>query len=217
MLQLRRDKNGAPLNSQAGEDYLVTYYPRRLEITKPYDILDNPVVLFRAQYAFRGRNTDDTPADFYKPGGDPYSAGPSFNANIDWTQYPDTIGTCTAEATVNRDFMWITHNFYGEANLEPLTLNTPDALNVEEAHTLATPRGMGLVVPRNNTNAEQGLVPELSFVQEATDDKRIDRVTINLTLAQYDQINAATTNGEAKAQRVRVSRTIDLPSAGCSP
>ncbi|MBW3636725.1 MAG: prepilin-type N-terminal cleavage/methylation domain-containing protein [Armatimonadetes bacterium] len=221
MLLLRRDRNGAPVNSNEGEDYLITYYPRRLDITKPYDVIDNPVVLWRAQYAFRGRQdvnlttgTNGEPENFYKPGST-YSNGLFFNANIDWTQYPDTIGSCTTQK--NRDFLWITHNFYGEANLEPLTgLDTqtpafPKAKNVEDAHTLATPRGMELVVPRTNTNVEEGLLPELSFVQEATDGNRINRVTINLTLAQYDR------SGEGKAQRVRVSRTIDLPSAGCSP
>lgn len=214
MLQVRRDDTGAPLNSTAGQDFIVSYYTRRLDITKPYDIIDNPIVLWRAQIPFRNRISSEQPGNSFDVDTE---TPPNKNANINWTSYPDTIGTCDASTgESDRSFLWITHNFYGEADLEPLAANDATG-GVAGAHTLATPRGMGLVVPRANTNIAEGLVPELSFIQESTNGKRIDRVTVNLTLAQYDQGNAASSNGEAKAQRVRVSQTFDLPSAGCSP
>jgi hypothetical protein len=225
LLTRRNDTNG--LSSDVGEDYVVTYYSRRLRLDRAYDIVDNPVVLYRAQYPYRYYSTG--PPRGFQPFVPPSSAAP--NAELDWTQYPD-LGTSPGAGT-ERKFQWIKHNFYGEANLEPLCQDAPPpppappvagAVPVAGAHTLATPLGMSLVAPRDanissTTPAEQAeaLVPELSFVQEATAGSRINRVTVNMTLALYDQAGAGSVNGQGKAQRVHVSQTFDLPSAGCSP
>lgn len=223
MLQVRRDDNGAAANSTAGQDFIVSYYPRRLDITKIYDAIDNPIVLFRAQIPFRSRvAADQSPGDAYTVDS---ATPPNKNVEIDWTKYPTTTGTTNtscdaAQGQSNRNFLWITHNFYGEADLRPLCTDTTGGAGtavVAGAHTLATPRGMGLIVPRPNTDVEEGLVPEVSFVQEATNGGRIDRVTVNMTLAQFDQGGAGSANGQGAAQRVRVSQTFDLPSVGCSP
>lgn len=216
MLQLRRDNSGTSANSAAGQDFILSYYPRRLYIAPvngvvpSYDIIDNPIVLFRAQIPFRNRNGSSHTGDA--------ATSPDKNADIDWTNYPDTIGSCnstTFPGQSNRSFLWITHNFFGEADLAPLCTDATGP--VAGAHTLAIPRGMALAAPQALTGNSGSYVPELSFVQEATDGKRIDRVTINMTLTQYDAIGAASTNGVGKAQSVRVSQTFDLPSAGCSP
>lgn len=202
MLQLRRSSTDN-LPSDVGADYIVSYYSRRLDITKNYDAIDNPMVLFRAQYSYRS-----------------YSGGtftPSSNVNIDWRSYPSSPSGVSGSG----GFGWIRHNSYGEADLQSVSVDNGPTVG---AHTLATPRGMALMAPRGqffvnppNSASEKSLVPELSFVQEATGGKRIDRVTINMTLTQYDAIGAASTNGVGKAQSVRVSQTFDLPSAGCSP
>jgi prepilin-type N-terminal cleavage/methylation domain-containing protein len=219
MLQLRRDNNGQTLNSGVGQDFIVSYYARRLDVSKAYDVVDNPVVLFRAQIPYRERTTAGAPGSDYKIGSD-------FNARTDWTSYPDSIGACAASPApipTNRDFNWITHSFWGEANLEPLATTSVTGTDVFGAHTIATPRDMGLVTPRSSsidgtpsTDEKDALVPELSFVEESTNGTRINRVTINMTLARYDSGGAIGTNGQPAAQRVRVSQTVDVPNAGCS-
>jgi prepilin-type N-terminal cleavage/methylation domain-containing protein len=220
MLQLRRGDNGQTLNSGAGQDFIVSYYARRLDVSKAYDVVDNPVVLFRAQIPYRNR-TNGQP-------GAPYTLSSNrFNAQIDWTAYPSPIGDTTSCSTtgsedLNRSFNWISHSFWGEANLEPLSAQA-SATNVVGAHTLVTPRDMGLVTPRSSiidgtpsADEKDALVPELSFVEESTNGTRINRVTINMTLARYDSAGAIGTNGQPAAQRVRVSQTVDVPNAGCS-
>jgi prepilin-type N-terminal cleavage/methylation domain-containing protein len=215
MLQLR-SKVAASSDASIGQDFIVTYYPRRLDITKPFDVVDNPIVLFRAQIPFRGADLKGNPASPFKPDTNSYDTGPDFNANIDWTQYPDSIGTCTAGET-NRSFLWITHNFLGEADLQPLTDDANSPTVVPGAHTQVTPRDMSLVAPAAGTGAKESMVPELSFREESSDGRRIDRVTITMTLAQYDSTGTTTTNGTASAQRVRVTQTVDLPNASCGP
>ncbi len=221
MLQVRRNDSGAEASSKAGQDFIISYYPRRLDITQIYDAIDNPIVLFRAQIPFRNRvAADQSPGTDYTVDS---ATPPNKNVETDWTKYPATIGG-TCDATLgqsDRNFLWITHNFYGEADLEPLSTDTPAATGmttvVAGAHTLATPRGMGLISPRASTTNSGAYVPELSFVQEATNGGRIDRVTVHMSLAQFDQGGAGSANGEGRAQRVRVSQTFDLPNAGCSP
>lgn len=221
---LVRQPNGETLSGNVGEDYMVTYYTRRLDMTKAFDVVDNPVVLFRAQYPYRYYDTTTSPKQFkdFPALGPAAPPANSLNALLDNQQYP-AIGAANNTKT-NRNFLWITHNFYGEANLEPLCVdyNAGTDPPIAGAHTLVIPRDMALVTPRSNevatpANAAEALIPELSFVEEATSGKRIDRVTINMTLAQYDQSGVGSTNNQEAAQRVRVSRTIDLPNAGCAP
>lgn len=221
MLFLR--KNTTKASAQSGEDYVVTYYPRRSDISKIYDPIDNPIVLFRAQYPYRHYERNVGLNDHYLVG----KTGP-LNAQIDWTKLP-SFGSGSNDPVVDRSFLWITHNYFGEANLEPLCFDVdksadppPAGTNpvidedVVGSHTLVTPRGMQLVAPAANTNAVDSYIPELSFVESSSDGKRIDRVSVNMTLAQYDQAGAASVNGQGKAQRVPVSQTFDLPNAGCS-
>ncbi len=213
MLQIRRDSNGKPANSSAGQDFIISYYPRRLDLTKPFDVIDNPIVLFRAQIPYRERDAAGNPGPTFKDGS-------NFNAMIDWTQYPNNVGSCapaTRPAETNRSFEWITHNYFGEADLQPLTADTINGTVVPGAHTLVTPRDMSLVAPRAGSGEQESYVPDLTFTEESTDGKRIDRITVSLTLAQYDSTGLGQTNGQASAQRVRVSQTFNLPNVACGP
>lgn len=218
MLFLRRNPD-AIFPAETGEDYVVTYYPRRADISKSYDAIDNPIVLYRAQYPYRYYGGATTTAAFVKF---PSTTNPTtaLNAEVDWSQYPTTLGSSTANTTTNRNFLWITHNYFGEANLEPLTKDDatlpPEIQKISRSHALAIPRGMQLIAPKADTGGADAFMPQLSFVESSTNGNRIDRVTVNMTLAQYDQIGAASTNGQAKAQRVSVSQTFDLPNATCS-
>ncbi len=217
MLFLRNGKNGTA--AKTGEDYVVTYYPRRLNMNAFYDAIDNPIVLFRAQYPYRRLQSNGFQP---QPAFDNTNA---FNALTDWTTKPSLGGTSN-DPTINRSYKWLTHNYFGETNLEPLckdvdavagSLTSPAILqDVVASHTLVTPRGMQLIAPSAGSGGKDTFIPEISFVESSSDGNRIDRVTVNMTLGQYDQAGAAAANGQGKAQRVPVTQTFDLPNAGCS-
>lgn len=198
---LPKTDNGSVVNPLEPAYYLVTYYPRRLDITKLYDDVDNPIVLFRAQIPYK----NDDGSDFKNP-------APTLNAQLGPERYPDSTSCGSNAAKLNRDSLWLAHNVYGEANLEPLT-DTDAAGGVVGSHVLATPRGMGLVAPNVYADPTPSYQPDTSFICEDSDgDGKIDRVTINLALAQFDQGNAATRNGKPNAQSIRYSQTVDLPN-----
>lgn len=51
--------NGSVLTPPRASTYKVTYYARRLDSTKNYDVYSNPIVLWRAQYPLTASNTND--------------------------------------------------------------------------------------------------------------------------------------------------------------
>jgi prepilin-type N-terminal cleavage/methylation domain-containing protein len=171
---------------QAG-NYIVTYYARRLDDTKAYDIFSNPVVLWRAQYP-------------YSP--DPSGAALSTPANLTNTRYSDW--------SLDENKWLVQYN--GEPNLAPSpSMSIPNfcvqPVNSASAasHTQITPRDMALVVP----NPSATLQPNSSFIcDDANNDGKIDRVTISLLLQKYDSLGAA----DDKSQQIRSTQTVALPN-----
>ena len=84
----------------------------------PYDPVDNPLVLFRAQFPFRGMmQTSVTPAG-------------AQNADTSNARFPSS---CTSAPAQNRSALWVEHNALGESNLEPLCTDTTDP-NISGSH-----------------------------------------------------------------------------------
>ena len=235
MIQVRRNDQGDVETPLAPAYTVVTYYARRLDMTKDYDPIDNPLVMFRAEYPAYGLvGTDPQPLKVASPTN-------ALNAQIDFDR--NKTAACTASAPIaNRNAQWLSHNVYGEANLEPLThLGNPidpDAAEFDPAtgfttddslysHTLATPRGLALEASRAyrslpsptpvlDTTNEAPLVPDTSFTETDTNgDGKIDRVTISLGLASFDvgaQGQFNTTTNQPRGTRLPATRTIDLPN-----
>ena len=241
MIQVRRDSSGNVLTPLAPSYNIVTYYARRQELSKPYDPIDNPVVMYRAEYPAFGLDVDGTPfpLQVQTPTG-------ALNAPIDFVRITPGGGTCgTNGAQLNRSSLWLSHNVYGEADLLPLTRlgngTDADAATFDPAtgfntqgssysHTLAIPRGLALqasnayriatgafqpATTAAATDPEAPLVPDTSFTCTDTNrDGKIDRITISLGLASF-QVGAQgelDQNFQPKGTVLRGTRTIDLPN-----
>jgi len=211
MLLVKR-RNGQAILPPQPDDSVVSYYTRRQNIDQPYDPVDNPLVLYRAEFPFRD-TTGATPTPVSAP--DLSSAN---NADVP-SAYPSS---CTARLVQNRGSLWLSHNVYGEANLEPLV----QAGN--GVQTAAIPRGVGLVAsqayrlnsnlnpaPTPPTTADAPLVPDTSFqLSDTNGDGKINQVAVSLALETFDSNQGANvnSNGQPKGQIVRARRVFDLPN-----
>lgn len=188
--------NGTILTPPQPNNYIVTYYARRLDDTKAYDIFSNPVVLWRAQYP-------------YNP--DPSGAALTTPANISNTRYGDWT---------NNANKWLFQSD-GEPNLSPSSsVPLPNfcnqAFNSASAasHTQITPRDMALVVDATkanlpDTDPNKSLQPDSSFIcDDANNDGKIDHVTMSLLLQKYDSLADA----EDKSQQIRSTQSVALPN-----
>ena len=231
MIKVRRDNKGNVLTPLAPSYNIVTYYPRRQELTKPYDPVNNPIVMYRAEYpAFGISINNGTPQRLrVAPNG-------AFNAeldarriNFDSTVTATECGSTNAAITA-RSSQWLAHNYFGETDLLPLTkpIATTD-FNISEAEaasysqTLATPRGLALEATNAYrsvlgpiADAQGSLVPDTSFTTTDTNnDGKIDRVTISMGLASFSAAGEGdfdTTTNQPKGTVLRGTRTIDLPN-----
>ena len=183
---------------------LVTYYARRRDIKKPFDPIDNPVVLFRAQIPFQyvspTLGTRPFPAWGTTDSGKIPAEGP-FNADLSNGRFASLYNmSCTAD--VSRSLQWLTMNQYGEFDLTPLALPAADAPATSStasvltfgSHQLVLPRDTVLLTPNaasdttDNPSKGMSLVPDTTFICSDTNkDGKIDTVTIQLSVGQYDE------------------------------
>ena len=241
MIQVRRDDKGNVLTPLAPSYNIVTYYARRQQMDKPYDPVDNPVVMYRAEYPAFGIVTATS-----APGPLRVASG-GFNAKIDIDRINFKAGAPTAtecapanSAATARSSQWLSHNYFGETDLLPLvkiaranvTSGAPEYraasgydisnLDASYSHSLAIPRGLALEATNGYralgpvASAAEALVPDTSFTTTDTDgDGKIDRVTISLSLASFEvgaQGQFDATTQQPKGTVLRRSRTIDLPN-----
>lgn len=201
------DNNGQVLSPVTPGNYLVSYYARRLRADQPYDNVTNPIVWFRAQMPFR-KNDPADPGDFLASG-----STTAYNVRTGSKRYPTS---CTPDDS--RGSRWLVQDSRKEADLEPLCRDAPST--VPGTHTLALPRGMSLIAPGANLETNPNYQPDASFVVEDVNrDGKVDQVTINLALEQYDTSTVGNTNGNRPkstdrlgVQRVRDSIVVSLPN-----
>lgn len=180
------DSNGAFLMPPVANNYIVTYYARRLDTDIPYDEFSNPMALWRAQYPYRN-DDGTTPSDF------------------------SDIGPERYDSFANDSSSWLVQ-MADEPNLEALTNGSEDALSA--SHTQLTPRDMKVVVSsEKNANLAQddpeySLSTTTSFRCSPNSNGKINLVGIYLTLEKYDAIGAA----GKKGQRIRAFQSVDLPN-----
>ncbi len=240
MIQVRRDGNGNVLTPLAPSYNIVSYYARRQQLDKPYDPVDNPIVMYRAEYPAFGIFTDANgavrplPLEVVAPAN-------AFNAKLDIPRinfrFPAIAAECgpADSAKTNRSSLWLSHNYFGERNLLPLTevgkagapnqyqpANNYAVAPASYSQTLATPRGLALEA--NNANrslgpvadAQGSLVPDTAFTTTDTNgDGKIDRVSISMGLASYDagaQTQLDDVTKQPKGTVLRGSLTVDLPN-----
>ena len=228
MIQVRRDSNGNVLTPLAPSYNIVTYYARRQQLENPYDPIDNPVVMYRAEYpAFGLTAADGSPLPLQVSSG-------AFNARIDF----DRNTSCSNATMDNRSSLWLSHNVYGEADLLPLTKITqadvPASFDLSNqlssySHSLAIPRGLALqvsngyriadgkfapVAPVADKQPDAPLVPDTTFTcADTNNDGKIDRVTISLALASFSVgAQGELKNNQPVGTVLRATRTVNLPN-----
>lgn len=185
---------------------VVTYYPRRLDVARPFDPDNNPIVLFRAQFPYQK-------SDGSTFGDDDNSSNPK-NADLTSARFNTTCGGSAAQ--LDRQALWISHNHLGEANLEPLCDKDASApsggTTVFASHTLATPRGMGLA-GTGLAAPPSSFVPETSFLcSDTNSDGKVDRVDVTLVLQSYSASTSISSNGRPTGQEARFTRSMDCPN-----
>jgi prepilin-type N-terminal cleavage/methylation domain-containing protein len=186
---------GRVKNPVRPEKYVVAYYARRLNTDSviPFDPYSNPVVLYRAQMPYAYKNGNRYPADTGQP------------LKVDTTPGRYASGTCDDGSK------WLTHDAKNEPmHLSDLAKDTNPSITGQDvvgSHTLVTPRDMQLPV----ANPAVSLNPNISFFcEDVNGDGKIDRVTINLVVTQFDEGSGR--NGRAGQQEVRMSQVVDLPN-----
>jgi len=232
---LPETNNGSILTPVLPTYYIVTYYARRRDVMKPYQPIDNPIVLYRAQIPFRGAQSPANPEYLISDAGaavtpatsgDQYPAGDSLNANIYSSRYTNLTACGAAD---NRSAEWLTQSPDGEPNLEPLT-TPPASLNytwpikactsditactLYGSHVSLLPTSVGLATGvdyrgyENNTLVTAYTAPKSTFICADTNkDGIIDQVTLSVLLQDVDQSGA-----EPSGQRITLPQVVNLPN-----
>lgn len=210
---------------------LVSYYCRRLDITKPFDPIDNPVVLFRAQMPFRVATLDATSGIYRTKAFPAWDNAAAFNADVSTSRFTYRTPAANCTPAVSRNLKWLTMNQYGEFDLAPICLpptgtetttqTDPNAPPTYGSHTLVLPRDTALLTPyaASDTAAtpskNMSLVPDTTFIcSDSNGDGKIDQVKIQLSVGQYDasSVNRRDNNtggtGPRTSLQPQVARTI---------
>ena len=198
------------------ENTLVSYYCRRRDISKPFDPIENPIALFRAQMPYRqylqAKDGSIGLAPFMAP-----DQNGAVNLRLTNDRFARRATLCaTQSATVSRELRWMTQNQFGEFDLSSLCQNPPlsgDAPPTFASHALVLPRDIAVIAP----NATTQITPTTSFVPDSTflcrdtnADGKIDVVELQLNVGQYDR-NYAVRRDQGALNAVpvpQVSRTL---------
>ena len=201
------------------ENTLVSYYCRRLDISKAYDPINNPITLFRAQMPYRiyreQPNGSIVAAPFMAP-----DAPNAVNLRLTADRYAARAANCAAQpAIASRELAWMTQNQFGEFDLAPLCQTPPVEGNAPPtfaSHSLVLPRDIAVIAPRATLDftPTTSFVPDAAFLTRDTNgDGKIDAVEIQLNVGQYDQNYAVRRDDNALGGRKavpqpQVSRTL---------
>lgn len=198
------------------ENTLVSYYFRRRDISQPFDPIDNPVVMFRAQMPYRYYATGTDGVITAEPFMAPDVAG-AVNVRLTNDRFTRRTTDCaTKPAIVSREMAWMTQNQFGEFDLAPLCVSPPISGSAQPtfgAHSLVLPRDMAVIAPNatKDYTLTTSFVPDSSFLVRDNDgDGKIDAVEVKLNVGQYDKGYAVRRDqGSDKAVPIpQVSRTL---------
>lgn len=200
---LARSTNGVLSNPVQPDYSIVTYYARRLDPAAVYDKFTNPIILYRAQMPYvlaDGTSTFNDPYTGYK------------NLNTSTTRYSTSCGVNSA--SINRASLWLVQDKYGEPDLEWMSQDAVSgAGTVPGSHTRAIPINMVMLASHAEDSTSPSYIPDSTFTcEDSNSDGKIDRVTIDLMLAQFDAVGADTRNGVANVQKVHYKQTVELPN-----
>lgn len=191
--------------------YLVSYYARRRDVTKPYQPIDNPIVLYRAQIPYY--SPDATNPGYLATDGTVVAAGNNdVNADTSNNRYGNN---CSDQGS-----WWLAESKYGEPNLQPLTdengAANPAAAFIEygsHVSMLPTDLGMATGVDYRGYNAQNQSVstytpPKSTFVcADTNNDGVIDEVRLTVLLQ-----NATPSSSGSNGPQINLPQVVDLPN-----
>jgi len=197
--------------------YIVSYYARRRDITKDYQPIDNPVILYRAQIPYYNQNGSNF--NYLTPTGDILLAGtvpgPSNVVNADTTNNRYGIN-CS-----DRGSWWLAESKFGESNLQPLTegvgATNSDPFTLYGSHVSMLPTDIGMVTGVDyrgyNDQTPPQLVttytqPKSTFICADTNrDGVIDEVRLNVLLQ-----NTTPGSSGSNGPQINLPQVVDLPN-----
>jgi len=225
---LPETNNGNILTPVLPTYYIVTYYARRRDVTKAYQPIDNPIVLYRAQIPFRGDPSSVHPDYLISDGGAAlipasssaqYPATDSLNANIYNSRYTN-LSACSAGSPASVSAKWLMQSTDGEPDLESLTnenfnSSPAPAFTLFGSHVSLLSTGVGLVtgVDYRGYDDQNHLItaytpPKSTFTcADTNNDGLIDQVTLSVLLQEVDQSGA-----EPSGQRITLPQVVNLPN-----
>ena len=200
------------------ENTLVSYYCRRLDISKPFDPISNPVVLFRAQMPYRVYRQQTDGSIVAEPFMAP-DAPAAVNLRLTTDRFSNRAAGCASQpAVTRRELAWMTQNQFGEFDLAPICQTPPPQGNVPPTfaqHALVLPRDVAVIAPQASTafTPTTSFVPDAAFLTRDTNgDGKIDVVEVQLNVGQYDQGYAVRRDNSALGGKAvplpQVSRTL---------
>jgi hypothetical protein len=229
---LPETNNGNILTPVLPTYYIVTYYARRRDVTKAYQPIDNPIVLYRAQIPFRGAPAPSNPAYLISDAGaavapatsgDQYPASDSLNANIYNSRYTNLTSptACGTGSPASISANWLTQSTDGEPDLEPLTnenfnSSPAAAFTLFGSHISLLSTGVGMVTDfdyrgydsNNQPITKSFYSPKSTFTcADTNNDGLIDQVTLSVLLQKVDQSGA-----EPNGQRITLPQVVNLPN-----
>ena len=213
MLLPELDANGAVKYPITPAKYIVTYYAARLNTTKPADAYTNPVVLIRAQYPYLDRSNKVLDAS------NPNTFVPIDVSNTRYNTGAANGWLIQGGANLYPDEFDLSGFCKDQTALPSPAPASPDPIIVGSL-AVVTPRNIALVTPFSKPLITAPLNPNTSFnCADVNGDGKIDQVTVNLTITQFDQ---QVTNGgnnmkenvgdNRNFQKFTLSQSINLPN-----
>ncbi|HEX8551414.1 MAG TPA: prepilin-type N-terminal cleavage/methylation domain-containing protein [Abditibacteriaceae bacterium] len=194
LLPMRDPNTGTVGSPIRPENYVVTYYARLFTPADGFSTFTNPIGIYRAQMPYQEK--DGTPLQKMNllsadnpTRKDRYEQTPAGVCDADWLVQTSVAGSPPTP------------------QISSLTGDSSDGVPGSEA--LITPRDMGV-----NLVDMTIMQPDLNFTCEDVDSNGvIDRVTITLTLVQYEGGDGGRKqNGQLLGQRVTASQVVNLPN-----
>ena len=194
--------------------YIVSYYSRRRDVTKPYQPIDNPIVLYRAQIPYY--SPDPANPGYLTTTGTVDSTDNNVNADTSNNRYGSYCN--------NQGSWWLAQSEWGEPNLEPLTMVhgngiEASAFTIYGSHASMLPTDMGMMTDADyrgwdaNTSppgfVTHYIPPKSTFVcVDSNGDGVIDQVRLSVLLQNTTQMSSTSVNGT----QINLPQVVDLPN-----
>ena len=202
LLPVRNSNDGSVVSPVKPEIYVVSYFTQRQKAIKEpsesFEEYENPIAVYRAKTLYQ--KSDGDPKTGLNTTNTRYGSG---GCDSDWLRQIPATTKAQASATGGPPYR------AAEAQI-PTDADTDERSMVTPRDTAVSTRFVFDPAFPNNINRAT-MQPDLNFACEDSDGNGvIDRVTISLTLVQYED---AGSDGKVTGQRVTATQIVNLSNA----